>query len=103
MDIFRPYLIPNLFVSESGYSKFDIVSVKLYIYDVNIQLYLIYYSRHYPYLNPKLIRNIKINIISIISVHIQYTIRVVVECIIINHLFRDTNINIIVYKLGQRK
>jgi hypothetical protein len=44
--------------------------LKSYIYDVNIQSYLIRHSWHYPYSNsnPNANRNIKINIISVLSV-----------------------------------
>ena len=44
---------------------------KSYIYDVDIQSYLIRYDWHYPYSNPNLTRNIKTNMISVISVRIR--------------------------------
>jgi len=43
--------------------------LKSYIYDIDIQLYLIRHNWHYPYSNPT--RNIKTNMILMISVHIQ--------------------------------
>ena len=45
--------------------------LKSYIYDVDIQSYLIRHDCHYPYSNPNPIRNMKTNMISVISVRIR--------------------------------
>jgi len=45
--------------------------LKSYIYDVDIQSYLIRYDWHYPYSNPNPTRNIKTNMISVIFVRIR--------------------------------
>ena len=45
--------------------------LKSHIYDVDIQSYPIQHSWHYPYLNPNRDRNMKTNIISVISVRIR--------------------------------
>jgi hypothetical protein len=44
---------------------------KSHIYDVDIQSYPIRHSWHYLYLNPNLIRNMKTNMISMISIRIR--------------------------------
>jgi len=44
---------------------------KSYIYDVDIQSYLIRHSWHYPYSNPNSTRNTNTNMISMISVRIR--------------------------------
>jgi len=45
--------------------------LKSYIYDVDIQSYLIQHDWHYPYSNPNSTKNMKINIIYVISVRIR--------------------------------
>ena len=45
--------------------------LKSYIYDVDIQSYPIRHSWHYPYSNPNPDRNMKTNVISVISVRIR--------------------------------
>jgi hypothetical protein len=45
--------------------------LKSHIYDVDIQSYLIRHSWHYPYSNPNPDRNIKTNMISVLSVCIR--------------------------------
>ena len=45
--------------------------LKSHIYDVDIQSYLIRYGRHYPYSNPNLDKNMKTNVILVISVRIR--------------------------------
>ena len=48
-----------------------IQKIKSHIYDVDIQLYPIRHSWHYLYSNPNLDRNMKTNVISVISVRIR--------------------------------
>ena len=50
--------------------RIRITILKLYIYNVDIQSYLIRYGWHYPYSYPNPTRNMKINMISVISVRI---------------------------------
>jgi len=45
--------------------------LKSYIYNVDIQSYLIRHDWHYPYSNPNPTRNIKTNMISVISLRIR--------------------------------
>jgi len=45
--------------------------LKSYIYDVDIQSYLIRHDWHYPYLNQNPTKNMKTNMISVISVRIR--------------------------------
>ena len=81
MDIFRPYSRPNPFrgVLIRPYLSPDIQHryriciwiFKSHIYDVDIQSYPIRYGWHYPYSNPNPDRNMKTNIISVISVRIR--------------------------------
>jgi len=79
-NIFRPYSRLNSFreVQICPYSSpnihiwycIHIWILKSYIYDVNIQSYLIQHGWHYPYLNLNLTKNMKTNMISVISIRI---------------------------------
>jgi hypothetical protein len=79
-DIFWSYLRPNplrdLSVFESGYSTSDtyhirIWIIKSHIYDVDVQSYSIRHGWHYSYLNLNPIKNMKTNMIWVISVRIR--------------------------------
>jgi hypothetical protein len=54
--------------------------LKLHIYDVNIQSFPIRHGSHYPYSNPNLGRNMKINVISVIYIRIR-SVFIPYECI----------------------
>jgi hypothetical protein len=61
----------DLSVSESRYLTSDIRILKSHIYDVGIQSYPIRHDSHYPYSNLNPDRNMKTNVISVISVRIR--------------------------------
>jgi hypothetical protein len=81
MDIFRPYSRPNSFRGFKSVRiririfniryRIRIRILKLYIYDVDIPSYPIRHGWYYPYSNPNPDRNMKTNIISVISVRIR--------------------------------
>jgi hypothetical protein len=51
--------------------RIHIRKLKLHIYDVDIESYPIWHGWHYLYLNPNPTKNIKTNIISMISIRIR--------------------------------